>query len=455
MVHKDELGTDARGNYRRRLGKRQDGQTHTFYLGTDKREALRRNAILEGLWARCSPVWTETDLLAAKQIAAGETQITVPEPDDVKGWLRRDIKRMQEEEIMALGLAVKGKGELHAALKNYQNHLKAKNQGVDRRLTEWGVKLVETIQRFIDHHADMPLSALNLEKCEELLRYWSNRPNRKGTKQPIAASTARNQRIQLMAFFKWLGRQQEHGWQRPAALSDFRCKIPLTDEEKGRRSQRLPTFTVEELEILFRHATPRVRLFMLLALNCAFKQAEIGGLLKREVHLGQVHPHYKGQKTNYLFRTRRKSGVYGEWKLWTETAVGLAQAMNASKSSHAIATETGGDYAELTAGGNHNQKINSLWKNLIRTVRREEEAAFRNLPFTALVDTAVDMVREVAGGEVAGIFKCHGKPVSDGLIDLYSGRPFDKVFDALDQVHQRLRPALTALAGGAPRAVSL
>jgi hypothetical protein len=435
-VTKQELGTDSRGNYRRRLGKRQDGHIQTFYLGTDRKEAMRRNAILEGLWTKTAPTWTPAALQAALQVARGISEIEITPPDDLRGELQRIIHRDNVAEAQALGLAVKGTGQLHGALREYAEHLKAKNQTPDRKLTEWGVKLVELVQRFIDHHADLGLAALNLKKCEELLTYWCQRPKRKDTGKPISKNTARNMRIQLMGFFKWLGREEKYGWNRPAALSDFRSKIPLTDAEKGRRGHRLPTFTLDELGTLYKAATPRVKLMMLLALNCAFKQAEIGSLLKCEVHFAHVHPHYR-KKGDYIFRVRRKSGVYGEWKLWPETAALLADAMKNSKLSEALSTTTGESYSKLTSGGNHNMKIPSLWNCLLRKVPEVQK-----LPFTSLVDTAVDMVREIAGGEVSAVFKCHGKPVSDGLLDLYSGRPFDKVFEALDVYHERLRVVL-------------
>jgi hypothetical protein len=51
------------------------------------------------------------------------------------------------------------------------------------------------------------------------------------------------------------------------------------------------------------------------------------------------------------------------------------------------------------------------------------------------------LIRAEAGGEVAGVFLCHGTPVrSDNLLDVYTNRPFAKVFEAIDIVGQRLNP---------------
>ena len=49
-------------------------------------------------------------------------------------------------------------------------------------------------------------------------------------------------------------------------------------------------------------------------------------------------------------------------------------------------------------------------------------------------------MREVAGGEVAAVFLMHGKPVkSDNLLDLYTNRPFGKVFDGLQKYEAKLK----------------
>src|SRR5690242_5320203 len=95
-THKSELGTDSRGNFRRRLGKRLDGQIQTFYLGTNEREAEKRNHALEELWERTKvdwpnvgATWTEAMLQVAKAIARGDKEITVERPEGMKGNLAR------------------------------------------------------------------------------------------------------------------------------------------------------------------------------------------------------------------------------------------------------------------------------------------------------------------------------------------------------------------------------
>ena len=54
-------------------------------------------------------------------------------------------------------------------------------------------------------------------------------------------------------------------------------------------------------------------------------------------------------------------------------------------------------------------------------------------------------MRDVASGEISRVFLCHGHPVpTDDLLDLYTNRPFGKVFDALRELQEKLQPVLAA-----------
>ena len=71
--------------------------------------------------------------------------------------------------------------------------------------------------------------------------------------------------------------------------------------------------------------------------------------------------------------------------------------------------------------------------------------SFPSLSFGKLRKTAANLVRQVADGEVAGIFLCHGSPVkSDDLIGLYTDIPFPKVFNAQRRLEEVLQPVFQA-----------
>ena len=76
---------------------------------------------------------------------------------------------------------------------------------------------------------------------------------------------------------------------------------------------------------------------------------------------------------------------------------------------------------------------------------RKDHPNFPNYSFSSLRDTASNRIRHIAGGEVAAVFLCHGKPVKeDNLLDLYTNRPFGKLFEALRQLQEDLKPVFDA-----------
>src|SRR5262245_16683554 len=182
---------------------------------------------------------------------------------------------------------------------------------------------------------------------------------------------------------------------------------------------------------------------MLLALNCGFGRAEVASLDTAEVLLRQKHPHEEevglqsSAADSWVLRIRPKTGVYGEWKLWPETVAGIgwwlrqrAAITTAAKVSTLLVTRKGHRYDAPTKGNHANFQIPNSWFQLTERIRKEQ-AAFRRLSFNKLRKTAGNLVRALAGGEVAGVFLCHGTPVkADELLDLYSNRPFAKVFEA-------------------------
>jgi hypothetical protein len=55
------------------------------------------------------------------------------------------------------------------------------------------------------------------------------------------------------------------------------------------------------------------------------------------------------------------------------------------------------------------------------------------------------MIRKYSNGEVMGIFLLHGSPVKeDDLADVYTNRPFGKVYRAIQKVEDHLAPVFEA-----------
>ena len=106
-------------------------------------------------------------------------------------------------------------------------------------------------------------------------------------------------------------------------------------------------------------------------------------------------------------------------------------------------------YDKPTKSGNRNQQIPNRWADLIRRIRVDYKE-FPELSFGKLRKTAGDLIRRFGDGEIHGIFMCHGQPVaSDDLTDVYSNRPFGKVFQTLKNLQEYLAPMFAA-AGSDP-----
>lgn len=72
---------------------------------------------------------------------------------------------------------------------------------------------------------------------------------------------------------------------------------------------------------------------------------------------------------------------------------------------------------------------------------RSLSSQLSDLSFKCLRKTAGDLIRRFSDGEVAGVFLLHGQPVkTDKLSDVYTNRPFGKVYQAIQKVESFLQP---------------
>ncbi len=103
----------------------------------------------------------------------------------------------------------------------------------------------------------MPLSKFGRNEVEGLVTCWRNRPIRKrGT--PASPETARDVIKRIKTFIRWLHRQPDLHWRKPADLEWERVRIPLSPAEVSAKAtpQQVDTYTVAELAILYDYATP-------------------------------------------------------------------------------------------------------------------------------------------------------------------------------------------------------
>ena len=355
---------------------------------------------------------------------------------------------------------------LHDALKGYQEFIQREYFRPElNRLTDWGNMQKKQVKSLKEHHEDRLLLYLDADAVNEMIGYWRRRPTKKGTSDPMKAKSAGNYLSALIRFFKWLHNSSSFHWSKPFALNDANRKIQtLPSDHANRQLEQVDTFSLSELCLLMRYAQPLDRLLLLLAINCGFGRAEIASLLVRELRLFEAHSKWHSELINYestsedsfVKRIRRKSGVYGEHILFPMTVEGIQWAIeerknqpNFSTDARLLLNKNGKPYDEPTKSGNANQTIPNRFARLIKRIK-EDGKEIRSLSFGKLRKTAGQLIKTFSDGEIMGVFDCHGQPVkTDSLNDVYSNRPFGRVFKAIKQVEEYLEPVF-ALAGPAP-----
>jgi hypothetical protein len=360
-----------------------------------------------------------------------------------------------------------GESTLHDALNGYIDHIRQQETipGTDR-LSDTAYNRIRIVQRLIAGYDNKPLSSLaSFDAIQALINVWRNRPMIEGTDppRPLAKKTAQHRIREFMRFLRWLNRTSRFEWEKPKNFDELQTKVKeaIVDRTARLGRSQVQTYTLDELRLLNEYATPIERLLLLLGLNCGFGPAEQGRLTLGCIFLNQQHPHADWLKSlhgfesqpsdSYITLFRGKTTVYGEWWLWNQTVEAVKWARqrrerlgNAKPDALLLVTERGRPFFKQTTGGNRSQNFNRRWEDLNKRIRADHPE-FRRLSFGKLRKTAGNLIRHFADGETAGIFLCHGQPVkSDDLLDVYTNRPFPKVFAALREVQEFLRPVFEA-----------
>ena len=343
---------------------------------------------------------------------------------------------------------------LHQALEGYSLYIKLNYLAPGGEITPGGNKMLRECKILREHHDDIPLDLFRLDAIEAMITHWKHRPMTKRGKM-CSPETSRDMIKRIRTFIRWLHQSQSfRGWRKPADLESRPVRIAVTPEEVSARlsAAQVETYTIDELCVLYEYASPWERLLLLLGVNCGFGVAEVGGLMTTEIHLRQPHGQYP-RDGSWIKRVRFKSSVYGEWSLWPQTVAGVEwQQARRGKTEHQalLLTRRGLPLSKPTAGNNRNNKIPNAWNVLLQRVRKDRPD-FRRLSFNKLRKTGADLVRRFSDIETASLFLCHGNPQRiDALLDLYTNRHFDKVFAALDRVHEYLAPMFLAVADPFP-----
>ncbi|HKI35737.1 MAG TPA: hypothetical protein VKA46_28030 [Gemmataceae bacterium] len=497
MARKDELGKDVEGRYRRYIGwKWGNGRPiqHLFRLGRDEQQAKAANYRLEQLWdavvARWkrqrtegtteepAPVWDDITLAIGQAIAKGQTTCTLYPPpgmenmhpaalatwlavlqtqfptiglklpdttqeQGVQGMKRREAilessRRLTERLLGALGEAART--TVYEALDAYSAYLGEKyKEKPSNRPQQLSITLLK------QHTDDFGLNKLDADRIETWLAYWCRRPASKDTAKPggstLAFTTCRNVLIVMRQFLRWLSRSPQFDWTLPGGFVFPRCQIVKVAADRVKKRRH---FTLDELKTIWQYAKPWERALILLALNCGFSKAEIATLQPSEIVQGMRH--------TFIKRDRRKTDVYGEWVLWSETLEALDYLKQYQKpdSVYVVLNTAGTPLNKGTRKGNENQVIKNHWDNLFKRIHADHPD-FYKLPFKHLRKTGANLIRHMKGGrrlsELASMYLAHGERTdgNDQLLQACTDRPWKKLHRVLLRLRAMLLPMLTSV----------
>lgn len=483
-MRQTKLKRNKKGDFERNLGwkitKSGKRSQQKFYLGSDEKEATKRLARIIEFWehieaTRKDPRWYDNELEWAKRLARGELQIPIESwgenahsyvaglnmmsrrypmlnfvgADESKlkegQSVNRDIVEHEMKQLVVRGvlteseIPVKSDGTLHKAMSEFQDWIRKEYFDVlEQNVSDTGMTLVRQVKTIMSHVHDRPIAELNFGGVDEVIGVFRKRPiSRYG--KPMKASSSQNYVTVLGQFFDWLDLQDKYKWRLPDRYHRIKRKVDESDDDVVDEAAEVEIYTIDELCLLNKYATARERVFLLLGVNCAFGVDQIGRLRKSELKLSD-------DGHSFVKRIRRKKKVKGKHLLWQQTVEGLQWALAQQEKlslapevqKFALLSSAGKPYWRKTEGGNRARDIPNRWYDLLDRVR-VDHPDFRRLGFNSLRDTSIQMIRDLAGEEIASIHATHKHQSADKNLRRYSNPNWKRLFRAQHKLEKKIK----------------
>jgi integrase len=188
---------------------------------------------------------------------------------------------------------------------------------------------------------------------------------------------------------------------KPRIMDKLRIATPQKENE---------TYTDTEVRMLLIGAEGRVRLYVLLGLNCGFYQSDISDLLRFQVDL----------KAGTITRQRSKQKADENppkvtWKLWPATVTLLRQEL-ATEGDRALVRDDGGDLLQVGDVNGRTDAVDNAFRNLLRQVGMAERykpegkkktVERRRGSFSWLRDKSASLLRDSQYHDVVDLFLGH------------------------------------------------
>jgi hypothetical protein len=317
-------------------------------------------------------------------------------------------------------------------------------------------------------HDDFPLHTLTLTKIQEMVAYWRNRPTTRYD-QRCSVDHASRMIQGLFNILNFLDAAPDWKWDIPRGVQTIkRTPVTLEADFVAKRARRISAsiYTVDQLAIIARSLDRYGKMVLGLAINCGMGPAEFGRVEIGDCFINQRHPDADlsgiHDVATWVMFDRRKTGEYGEWKLWPPVAFLVAWAIERSQSLGAsrLAVRDNGKPWYSDSAKNGSIHIGKWWqgdpghsvkgkKYGIVTKLADEIDGFPRLTVKTLrkvlpntIRTQLDVKSDKK--ELAQLAIMHTISRS-AMIDRYSDRPYAQLHRALDQLADHFAPLLDAL----------
>jgi hypothetical protein len=350
----------------------------------------------------------------------------------------------KKKELTGLGKPIPGE-MLHDALNDYIEWIKVEYfDKVEGHVSDSGMTKIRQIKTIRSHLENAPLAALDYSGVDKVFGYFRKRPTTKRSENPMTSKSCRHYIGELDRFFRWLHLSAAYPWRKPEDYELIRKKPDELEEDIEAATQEIPIYSVEQLAILNEYATPNERVFFLLGINCAFGADQSGRLKLRDVRLSE-------DGSSFIRRVRRKKKVKGTHLLFSQTVQAMQWAIERRKKqqpeptpvSLLLLNDEGRPYWRKTKGGNRCRDIANMWYRLLDRVR-VDHPDFPRHGFNTLRDTSSNMIREIAGQEVASMHLTHKHQSEDRNLANYTNPPLKRLFRAQRKLEQKLQTVFDA-----------
>ncbi|HEX2973570.1 MAG TPA: hypothetical protein VHP11_14645, partial [Tepidisphaeraceae bacterium] len=330
-IAKQGLSKHPTKGFRLSIGKKPDGGYRSFWLGQNRALAEYHADVLKGQFSQMKTegreIWTEADeavvrryiskykldMLTLRQHHAADLK----QVDDQRAALEQKWHNLGMDEEPEPKAQPTEQTEqiktLSQAIAAYTAHLERKvpNQ-LSRSNCNRQISSLKCLSEVLPNST--PMASIGKEELEELVAHFTARPKREKTGEKMAVDTIITTLKHARAFFDWMDGDHWEAPRRMDKIFRIRRNILLTPAEQRAEANGKDIFTVDELRTLYTNANEQQRLYMLLALNCAFTQKDLATLAFADVQLRAQPP-----VIDRIRSKTRATGVRGHWELWPET----------------------------------------------------------------------------------------------------------------------------------------